>query len=230
MDYVKKAIWGPDPKEQHKKIKSILRKNSRQIDKSLLELQSLQNKTKQLIKKSAKKDDLKSIKIYATELYQINKQYNRMYTSKAQLESVSMKIEEAYKMQTLTKQMAKSTILMHEVNQLVHLPQLQNTMVELEKELMRAGIISEMIDDAVEIVEPGEEEFDEEANDEVNKIIEEFTKEKVEESSNTNNNVPVQEFPELPEIEKEANSEEKVDEDSEKMLNDMRERLRALQN
>lgn len=228
MNFVKTALWGPDPKEQHKKIKSILRKNSRQIDKSLLELQGLQNKTKQLIKKSAKKDDIKSIRIYAKELYQINKQYNRMYTSKAQLESVGMKIEEAYKMQTLTKQMAQSTMLMQEVNQLVHLPQLQNTMVELEKELMKAGIISEMIDDTIDTMELEDEEIDEEANEEVNKIVEEFTKEKIEKISN--NNVPIQDFPELPSTQKEEIPDEKVDKEADKMLNDMKERLRALQN
>ena len=83
MNFVKNAIWGPDPKEQHRRLKSILRKNDRQLAKSLSELSSLKSKTQQLIKNAAKQNDIKTVRLYAKELYHVNKQYNRMYTSKA---------------------------------------------------------------------------------------------------------------------------------------------------
>ncbi|CCH62815.1 hypothetical protein TBLA_0I01560 [Henningerozyma blattae CBS 6284] len=227
MDYMKKAIWGPDPKEQHRKIKSILRKNGREIDKSLRELSGLQIKTKTLIKQSAKKNDLKSCQIYGKELYRINKQYNRMYTSKAQLDSVQMKIEEAYKIRQLTNQMGQSADIMREVNLLVHLPQLQHTMIELEKELMKSGLISEMIDDTMENIGEQDEEMEEEVEKEVNKIISEYTNEKFNKVENVPNNkidvepVKMEEENEVP--------EDKIDEEADNMLNEMRERLKALQ-
>lgn len=224
MDYFKKAIWGPDPKEQHRRIKSVLRKNGRSIDKSLQELSALQNKTKALIKKSAKQNDTRTVRIYAKELYQINKQYSRMYTSKAQLDSVGMKIEEAYKMKTISNQMASSASLMREVNSLVRLPQLQNTMIELEKELMKAGIISEMIDDTMEAVD-NDTEMEDEVNAEVNKIVEEYTTEKFSKV----NEIPTTKVVEDTATEEEI-PEENIDEEANKMLNEMRDRLKALQN
>ncbi|CAI4044881.1 ESCRT-III subunit protein VPS24 SKDI_11G1710 [Saccharomyces kudriavzevii IFO 1802] len=224
MDYIKKAIWGPDPKEQQKRIKSVLRKNGRSIDKSLRELAVLQNKTQQLIKKSAKKNDIKTVRLYAKELYQINKQYDRMYTSRAQLDSVRMKIDEAVRMNSLSNQMADSAGLMREVNSLVRLPQLRNTMIELEKELMKSGIISEMVDDTMESVGDVGEEMDDAVDEEVNKIVEQYTNEKFKNVDH----VPTIELP--TNEEDQEIPDEKVDEEADKMVNEMRERLRALQN
>ncbi|KAL3237380.1 ESCRT-III subunit protein VPS24 [Nakaseomyces bracarensis] len=225
MDYVKNAIWGPDIKEQQRNIKSLLRKNSRQIDKSLRELSVLQNKTQALIKKSAKKNDVRNVRLYAKELYYINKQYTRMYTSKAQLESVSMKIDEAFRMRTLSNQMANSTGLMREVNSLVRLPQLQGTMVELEKELMKSGIISEMIDDTMESIDDTEE-LNDEVDAEVNKIVEQYTTEKLEKADN----VPTTELSKPVEETEQEVPEDEIEDEADKMLNEMRDRLRALQN
>lgn len=229
MNFIKCAIWGPDPKEQHRKIKASLRKNGRQIDRNINELQALQRKTKELIKRSAKQNDLKAVRVYAKELYQINKQYTRMYTSKAQLDSITMKVEEAYKMKNLTNSMSVSTGIMKEMNSLVRLPQLQTTVIELEKELMKAGIITEMVDDTFENLDMNEEdEMNEEVEEQVNKIIEEYTSKKFA----TINNVPTTQLPTKQTVnnkEDEEIPEDKIDEEADKMIADMRERLKALQ-
>ncbi|CCC67031.1 hypothetical protein NCAS_0A04730 [Naumovozyma castellii] len=224
MDYIKKTIWGPDPKEQQRRIKAVLRKNNRALEKSLRDLTNLQNKTQQLIKRAAKKNDIKTVRIYARELYQINKQYTRMYSSKVQLTSVSRQIDEALRLKTMSDKMAESTGLMREVNSLVRLPELQGTMIELEKELMKSGIISEMVDETMDSVMESEE-LDEEVDAEVNKIVEQYTNEKFEKI----NNVPTTELPAHEEEEKEI-PEDQVDEEADKMLREMKERLNALQN
>lgn len=226
MEYVKKAIWGPDPKEQHRKIKAALRKNARQIDRNLNDLQNLQKRTKDLIKQAAKKDDMKAVKVYAKELYQVNKQYSRMYTSKAQLNSVTMKVEEAYKMKNLTNSMATSTGIMREVNSLVRLPQIQSSMMELEKELMKAGIMTEMVDDTMESLDMGEDEMNEEVEEQVNKIIEEYTTDKFAKVDNIPEHIDLPAGQPEEEVE---TPENKVDEEADKMIDDMRQRLRALQ-
>lgn len=229
MNFIKCAIWGPDPKEQHRKIKASLRKNGRQIDRNINELQALQRKTKELIKRSAKQNDLKAVRVYAKELYQINKQYTRMYTSKAQLDSITMKVEEAYKMKNLTNSMSVSTGIMKEMNSLVRLPQLQTTVIELEKELMKAGIMTEMVDDTFENLDMNEEdEMNEEVEEQTNKIIEEYTSKKFA----TINNVPTIQLPTKQTVNNKEDEEipgDKVDEEADKMIADMRERLKALQ-
>ncbi|CAR22611.1 ESCRT-III subunit protein VPS24 [Lachancea thermotolerans CBS 6340] len=222
MDYLKKAIWGPDPKEQHRKIRTLVRRNGRSLDKSLRELNALQSKTQALIKRSAKQNDTRSVRIYARELYQINKQYKRMYTSKAQLQSVGMKIDEAFRMQSLQENMALSAGLMREINSLVRLPYLQSSMMELEKELVKSGLISEMIDDTMEMATE-DEDMEEEAEREVKKIVDQYTSSKLDELDD----IPADE---LPGKEEEIVPDDKIDDEADNMLNEMRERLKALQN
>ncbi|AMD22942.1 HHR173Cp [Eremothecium sinecaudum] len=224
MNFIKTAIWGVDPKEQHKKLKAILRKNQREIDKSLHTLKALQSKTQNLVKKSAKANDITTVRIYAKELYQINSQYNRMYTSKAQLQSVGMKIEEAFQMNRLQDTMAQSTELMMEVNSLLSVPQLRNTMIELERELMKSGIISDMMDESMETLD--NEIDDEEVNEQVNQIVAQYTNDKF----NVIDNVPTTQLSRQPsEVSEEIVPEDKVADETENMLKEMRERLNALQ-
>lgn len=222
MDYLKKAIWGPDPKEQHRKIRGLVRRNGRSLDKSLRELAALQTKTQGLIKRAAKQNDTRSVRIYARELYQIDKQYKRMYISKAQLQSVGMKIDEAFRMQDLQENIALSAGLMREVNSLVRLPYLQSTMMLLEKELVKNGLIGEMLDDSMELATE-DEEMEEEVEQEVNKIVNQYTSAKLDKIDN----IPTSEPPMAHE---EIVPEDKIDDEADNMLNEMRERLKALQN
>lgn len=229
MNFIKTAIWGPDPKEQHRKLKSILRKNDRQLSKSLNELSSLKAKTQQLIKQAAKQNDIKTVRLYAKELYHVNKQYNRMYTSKAQLQSVGMKIEECFQMNKLQDKMAQSAVLMRDVNSLVRLPQLRGTMIELEKELVKSGIITEMMDDTMEPYEDVEEE--EEVNEQVEQIVAQYTSEKldkVEDAPNVVLSAPEPEQ-EISTENQEVVPESKIDSEADDMIKAMKERLNALQ-
>ncbi|AGO10501.1 AaceriABR049Cp [[Ashbya] aceris (nom. inval.)] len=222
MNFIKTAIWGVDPREQHRKLKGILRKNQRQLDKSLRELAALKGKTQALIKKSAKANDVKTVRIYAKELYQINKQYDRIYTSKAQLQSVGMKIEEAFHMNKMQQTMAQSTGLMREVNSLVSVPQLRSTMMELEKELVRSGIVSEMVNDSLENIDMTID--DEEVDEQVEQIVMQYTGAKF----NAVDNVPETQLEHRDTLE-EVVPEEDIKDEADNMLREMRERLNALQ-
>ncbi|CAN3366085.1 vacuolar protein-sorting-associated protein 24 [Diutina catenulata] len=214
MDYVKRAIYGPDPKEQMRKINSLLRKNARELERSMNQLKPLQKKTETLIKKSAKAGDVKSARLYARELLNIRRQYNKLHTSKARLESVTMSINEQYQMQKLTQSIGSSTAIMKDVNQLVHVGAISQTMQELSKELTKAGIINEMMDDMVDL-EMEDDELEGESLDEVNKIIENLTDDKL---NKIEAEVPEFTEPETPEVEEEDLHE----------LEEMRDRLKAL--
>ncbi|KGU33367.1 charged multivesicular body protein 3 [Candida albicans P75016] len=223
MDYIKKKIYGPDPKEQMRKINQLLRKNKRELDRSMNQLVPLRKKTESLIKKSAKDKDYKSAKLYARELININKQYNKLYTSKTRIESITMSINEQYSMNKLTQSIHSSTSIMKDVNSLIHIGAVSHTMQELSKELMKAGIINEMMDDMVDLDEI-DEELEEESQEEVNKIIANLTEDKF---SKIENEVPSNEFNEQV-IEPPAEVAEE-DEEDELALDEMRERLKALQ-
>lgn len=221
MNAIKRAIYGPDPQEQKRKCNSLIRQNTRELDKQLSNLNQLETKTKAMIKQSAKRNDIKSARILAREVYGIKSQRARLYKSKAQLNSISLQVNEAFAIQKLEGSMKTSTGLMKEVNSLVKLPELMGTMNALGRELMKSGIIDEMVTDTLDNLDEAELLDDEEAEAEIDKILNDIVGDKkITESQETVPSPPVSE------------PQEKVTEDEERdqeMLNSMRERLKALQ-
>ncbi|KAG7893687.1 hypothetical protein KL935_002376 [Ogataea polymorpha] len=211
MDIIKKAIWGPDPKEQYRRCQSALRKNKRQIERQLQDLNAVEKKTKTLIRAAVKKDDMKTAKMYAREYKNVAKTIQRVTVSKVTLESIGMKLAEQQQMIKLKGSMQKSTEIMKDMNQLVRLPQIGHTVQELSRELMKSGVIDEMMDDMLETTDVYEEEEDEDVDEVLRNILDEKPKTEVQ--------MPEMVRPEEPEP-------EEVDDE---LLENMRERLSALQ-
>merc|ERR1712038_1529238 len=93
---------------------------------------------------------------------------------------------------------------------LVKIPETQKTMMELSKEMMKAGIIEEMLEDTMEGVNDGED-MEEAAQEEVDRIILELTTGKLTEApSAVKDTLPAQD--EDPELEE---KDEEVEEDLE---------------
>lgn len=109
-----------------------------------------------------------------------------------------------------------STVIMKDVNMLVRLPELTGTMRELSQELVKAGIIEEMVSDTLENDQLLENE-DEEAEAEVDKILGEVLKDRVQ--------MPATQVPVEPLAQEPVQPEE---EEEEMDLAQMRGRLEAL--
>jgi len=122
-----------------------------------------------------------------------------------------MQVNEAFSVRKIEGSIRASTSVMKDVNSLVRLPELTGTMRELSTELVKAGIIEEMVQDSLpeEGLEEGE---DEEAEREVDKILGEILDKQFKDTGK----VP------------EAQAEEPEEEPQEVILEDMRERLEAL--
>jgi len=156
------------------------------------------------------------VRIFARELIRVRKQNNRLMTSKAQLNSVQMQVNEAFSVRKIEGSIKASTGIMKDVNSLVRLPELTGTMRELSSELMKAGIIEEMLDDTLGENEMLEGEADE-AEEEVDKVLSEVLKDRLPPSK-----AKEEELPAAPQ------AEEEEEEDQAEMLAQMRGRLEAL--
>jgi charged multivesicular body protein 3 len=156
------------------------------------------------------------VRIFARELIRARKQSGRLQTSKAQLNSVQMQVNEAFSVRKIEGSIRASTGIMKDVNSLVRLPELTGTMHELSAELMKAGIIEEMVGDTLPDGELLDSE-DEEAEGEVDKVLSEILKDRL----------PAGKAPEeaLPSAPVEEDEEE---ENQEEMLAQMRSRLEVL--
>lgn len=207
-----------------RKCNQIIRSNTRQLDRDIAQLKTLDTKTRQLILNASRRAERNpsqarqatvELKTFARELVRIRKQNTRLNTSRAQLQSVQMQVNEAFSVRKIQGSLKKSTGIMKDVNTLVKLPELSGTMHQLSTELVRAGIIEEMVDDA--ITDPNMiEEEEEEADAEVDKILQEILQGKLSQAQK----------PEKP-LEEEPAAED-VFEDQEATLEQMRGRLEAL--
>jgi charged multivesicular body protein 3 len=199
-----------------------MRSNTRKLDREIQNLKTLEVKTRNLIVQASKraqrnpsqaKQASAETRIFARELLRVRKQEQRLTTSKATLNSVGMQVNEAFGMRKIEGSIKSSVGIMKDVNTLVRLPELTGTMQELSMELVKAGIIEEMVEDSMPNDELLEGE-DEEAESEVDKVLGEILKDKVQAPA-----VPVDQ-PTEPAIEEDLDSEE--------MMAAMRGRLEAL--
>ncbi|KAH0370696.1 hypothetical protein KCU65_g2326, partial [Aureobasidium melanogenum] len=224
MQSVKSFLWGPTPEEQKRKCNTLMRQQSRQLDREIMKLKQLEGKTKTFITQAARRAQrnpsqakfaAQETRTFARELIRARKQTARLVTSQAQLQSVGMQINEAFQMRKIQGSIQASVGIMKDVNTLVRLPELTGTMRELSQELMKAGIIEEMVGDSLPDNELLEDE-DEEAESEVDKVLSEVLKDKL----------PADAQPmDLPPV---SAAEPEEEEDQEELLAQMRGRLEAL--
>ena len=204
----------------------MIRANTRKLDRDIAQLKVVESKTKTLILQASRraqrnpsqaKQAAQETRIFARELIRTRKQSQRLVTSKAQLNSVAMQVQEAFATRKIEGSIRSSVGIMKDVNTLVRLPELTGTMRELSQELVKAGIIEEMVGDSL----PDElEEEDEEAESEVDKVLGEILQDKMGKVAATPSTpTPAQQEPV---------AEDEDEEDAEAMLDQMRGRLEAL--
>ena len=127
-----------------------------------------------------------------------------------------MQVKEAFSVRKIEGSLKASTSIMKDVNSLVRLPELTGAMRELSQELMKAGIIEEMVGDSLSNDELLEGE-DEEAEAELDKVLSEVLHGKMGKVGAPEELLPQQPI-----------AEEEGFEDQEATLEQMRGRLEAL--
>lgn len=209
-----------------RKCNQLIRANTRQLDRDISQLKTLDSKTRQFIVNSSRRAERNpsqakqatlETKTFGRELVRIRKQSARLNTSRAQLQSVQMQVNEAFSVRKIQGSLKKSTGIMKDVNTLVRLPELSGTMHQLSAELVRAGIIEEMVDDAITDPQMLEDEEDE-ADAEVDKTLQEVLQGKLSQVQGVKPEQPLEEEP----------AAEEPFEDQEATLEQMRGRLEAL--
>lgn len=162
------------PKEQVQEWCRGLRKESRNLDRQIRAIQREEEKAKASLRDAAKKGQKDVLPILAKEIVRSKKAVSKIYASKAQLNSVEMGMKNQLGVLRMAGALEKSTEVMRTMQQLVKVPEIQATMQEMSKEMMKAGIIEEMLEDTFESME--DDDLEEIAQEEVDKILFEVTK------------------------------------------------------
>ena len=160
--------------DQAKNWKKALNKEMRGIDRGIGKLSHAEKGAIKECKKLAKEGQPKAAKLLAREVVNIRKARDRMLSSKAQMNSVVMSLQMSIATIKLQGCLSKSTEVMHAMGALVKLPELQENMMTMAKEMEKAGLVDEIVQETFEMAEP---DIDIEADTEVTKIMEEITAE-----------------------------------------------------
>lgn len=140
-----------------RKWQQKIRTEERHLDREIRQIDVAQAKAKAQLKQLATKGDVKNARMLAREVVRSNKQKDRLYTSKARLNSIRMQLQHQLgtsecllgRMPTLIRDRAitatlkitgtlqKSTEIMKLSNDLIKLPQLNKSMQEMSREMMK---------------------------------------------------------------------------------------------
>nr|GMD71271.1 probable acyl-activating enzyme 5, peroxisomal [Ipomoea batatas] len=133
-------------------------------------IQREEKNVQKAIKEAAKRNDMGSAKALAKELVRSRKTVNRLYENKAQLNSISMHLGESVAIARTVGHLSKSAEVMKLVNNLMKAPEVARTMQEFSKEMTKAGVIEEMMNDAVDNALDSED-IEEETEEEIDKVL-----------------------------------------------------------
>ena len=209
-----------DPKEQVQEWCKKIRKEGYNLDRQINAIKREELKVTKSLKEAAKRGDKDVCQILAKEVINSRKSVNKLYTAKANLNSVQNQMKGQLATLKVSGALAQSADVMKNMSALVKIPETQKTMMELSKEMMKAGIIEEMLGDTMEGLNDGEE-MEEAAQEEIDKIILELTTGKLTEAPNA-----VKDTLPVPDDVEEVKDEELAE--GEEELEDMQSRLEAL--
>ncbi|XP_002162304.2 charged multivesicular body protein 3 isoform X1 [Hydra vulgaris] len=164
-----------DPKEQVREWSAGMRKEGRSLDRTIRTIKLEEAKVQRSIKDAAKKGQKDVCYILAKEIINSRKAVNKLYSAKAQLNSIEMQMNNQLAMLRVSGSLSKSTEVMQSMQALMKIPELQATMMEFSKEMTKAGLIEEMLEDTFSGMED-QDELEDEAQEEVEKILFEVTK------------------------------------------------------
>ena len=208
-----------DPKEQVNEWCKKIRKEGYNLDRQINAIKREEAKVTRSLKEAAKKGDKESCHILAKELINSRKAVTKLYTAKANLNSVQMQMKSQLATVKVAGTLQTSAEVMKSMSQLVKLPEIQKSMMELSREMMKAGVIEEMMEDVMEPLGE-EEEMEEAAQAEIDKVILEITTGKLKDAPRALADT-------LPAAGAEAAEEEEAVEDDGE-LEEMQSRLEAL--
>lgn len=198
---------------------SKLRKEGYKLDRQIRTIQREEDKIKKSLKEAAAKNDKEICTILAKEIIRSRKAVNKIYTSKATINSVQLQMKGQLATLRIAGSLKQSTEVMQAMHNLVRLPEISQTMREMSMEMTKAGILEEMIDETMESIEDTEE-LEEEAQTEIDKVLWEVTAGKIGEAPS----VPTESIS----VPVASTSEVVAEEDDEDDMKEMQSRLQQL--
>lgn len=165
-------------KEQTREISSQIRKEKRQLDREILhsdrEIQRLSTE----IRKHAAAKNKDALRTLAKAIVKIKHSKTQLYSAKANLDSIDNAVKNQLAHMKITGIMQKSNEIARSMAQLMKVGQFQSISAQFSRELIKLGVMGEMMDEAVDAVMDNPD-LEEETDEEVAKVLHEVLAGKV---------------------------------------------------
>ncbi|GMM53591.1 ESCRT-III subunit protein [Maudiozyma humilis] len=163
------------PQERLKKNQRALDRTQRELEREKRKLEAQEKKLITEIKKAAKNNQISAAKIKAKDLVRTRNYVSKFNNMQTQLQAISLRIQAVRSSDQMSSSMREATVLLAGMNRSMNLPQLQKISMEFEKQNELMDQRQEFIDEAIDgVMEDDEFNEDEEADEIVNKVLDEI--------------------------------------------------------
>ncbi|XP_078618057.1 charged multivesicular body protein 3-like [Branchiostoma floridae x Branchiostoma japonicum] len=173
---VKKKPTPDNPRDKIRAWQRQLKQEHRILDREIGALGRAEAETKKKIREAAKKKrGTKDACVQlARQIVQNRKAVTRLYAAKAKLNAVENNLKLQLANVRLVNAFESSADIMKDMQSLLQVSEIQKTVSDLTKEMLKAGVIEEVLEDAFDDMED-QEEVDALAEEEVEKVLFELT-------------------------------------------------------
>jgi len=154
---------------KEKPLKEVLRENKRMINRAIRELDrekiGLEREEKRLtmeIKKAARENQMKSVKIMAKDLVRTRQYVTKFIEMRSHLQGCALKLQTVKSHQAMAEAMKNTAKAMHKMNKAVNVQSITKMMADFEKENAKTEMMQEIMGDAIDdALDEGENEEEE---------------------------------------------------------------------
>ncbi len=166
--------FGPKetPEQMHRRWMRELKRKAKSIDRDVIKLQNAEKQALQKVKASVKSKHHDAARVVAKEVGNTRKAIKRLLVAKSHTESAQLTLDLSMKGLKVQNVMQQSTEVFQLMNDLVKIPELRADMVQMSREMEKAGLWQEQMDDNFELLDEDVMEADDES---IDKIMEEVT-------------------------------------------------------
>lgn len=159
-------------KERLRDWQRRLRGEVRDIDRGVRKIEQEEAKIKKDIQTAAKREELDNVRVLAKSLARSRKATSRLYTARSHLVAVQSELECTAATMRLSDAMKGSAEVMRNMNAVVNVPELQQALSSMQREMFKAGLVEEMMDEAVDDLDGPD--MEEEAETAVDSVLQEL--------------------------------------------------------
>lgn len=174
-------------KETQRNFKKKLMQEQREIDRMIMNMEMMRKKAEAELTKECKKEkgDKFVKQTYARQVQQAIKHKDKYTENKYKIKNLEYGLDTYFANVKLAKVMSISSDVMKQINSLINVKEMNKTMMEMQGEMMKLGMVNEMIDDTLSNMNDDVEIDNQQEVDDIISNIEKQYK-KVEEKPNVN--------------------------------------------